>query len=306
MIGISDILPPRLERGDTIGLPAPAGPIRDQEQFAAGVRLLKEMGFAVKFDRDIFRRDGYLAGDDARRAAEFNAMWADREVKAMLAVRGGYGSLRMVDGVDMELVRRHPKIIAGFSDITVLLCAIRRATGLVTFHGPTVSTLAAGSRESVEALFATLAAPRPPEPLRAPRLEILAGGSARGRLLGGNLTNLVHLLGTPHELDWQGAIVFLEDVGEAPYRVDRLLTHLKAAGRLNGLAGLLLGSFTDCGATESIWQRVLEIVGDAIPVWANLPVGHGPDNHTLPLGVTVEMDGATGTLRFATPCTSPA
>jgi len=302
----TDLLPPRLERGDTIGLVAPAGPLHDREKFAAGIRLIREMGFQVKFDRDIFRSDGFLAGDDSRRAEEFNSLWADPEVKGLLAARGGYGSLRMVDGIDMGLIRQNPKIVAGFSDITVLLTAIRKATGLVTFHTPTVSTLADSDKTTVESLFATLTSQRPPAPIRPAGLEILAPGNARGTLLGGNLTNLVHLLGTPHELAWQGAILFLEDIGEASYRIDRMLTQLKAAGRFAGLAGLLLGNFTECGDHELIWQRTLDLVAaNGIPVWANLPVGHARDNRTLPLGITTEMDAGAGVLRFHSPCTVP-
>ena len=306
MNGISDnILPPRLKRGDTIGLAAPAGPVRDREKFATGVRLIREMGFEVKFAGDIFRSDGYLAGGDARRAEEFNTLWADPEVKGVLAARGGYGSLRMVDGIDMALIRRQPKILAGFSDITVLHTAVRKATGLVTFHTPTVSTLVESPHDAVTSLFATLTAHRPPEPIRPAGLEIIAGGNGRGVLLGGNLTNLVHLVGTPHELGWQGALLFVEDVGEAAYRIDRMLTHLKAAGRLDGLAGLLLGSFTGCDDLELVWTRAGQLLADsAIPVWAGMPVGHIPRNLTLPLGIEAEMDGATGTLRFTAPCTS--
>ena len=299
-----DILPPRLKRGDTIGIIAPAGPIRDQEQFAAGIRLIREMGFEVKFDRDIYRREGYLAGSDALRADEFNTLWADQEVKALFAARGGYGSLRIAADIDMQLIRSHPKILVGFSDITVLLCAIGKQTGLVTFHGPTVSTLATNNHDSATNLFETITGSRPPEPIRPDRLEILSPGDASGRLTGGNLTNLCHLLGTPFEPDWRKTILFLEDIGEASYRIDRMLTHLAAAGKLTEITGLLLGDFTDCGDTEFVWQRALELTGGKIPIWGNFPVGHDKQNRTLPVGVAAKMDSGSGRLQFSALCTT--
>lgn len=298
------ILPPRLQRGDTIGIVAPAGPIRDQEQFAAGVRLVREMGFEVKFDRDINRSEGYLAGGDERRAQEFNALWADPEVKAIIAARGGYGSLRIASRLDMDMVRAHPKILIGFSDITVLLNVLNKGADLITFHGPTVSTLATGDQESATSLFNTIANPRPPEPIRPERLEVLASGNAKGRIMGGNLTNLCHLIGTPFEPDWQQAILFLEDIGEAEYRVDRMLTHLASAGKFTGLAGLLLGEFTDCGDTEAVWRRALELTDNKVPVWGNFPVGHGKRNLTLPVGLNAEMDSNSGRLLFNSICTA--
>ena len=299
-----NILPPRLQRGDTIGIIAPAGPIRDQEQFAAGVRVIREMGFEVRFDRDIERREGYLAGEDARRAEEFNTLWAAPEIKALFAARGGYGSLRIAAHLDMEMIRAQPKILVGFSDITVLLCAVGKGADLLTFHGPTVSTLATCDQDSRTSLFDTISSPRPPEPIRPERLEILADGNAKGRLMGGNLTNLCHLVGTPYEPDWRQTILFLEDVGEAPYRVDRMLTHLATAGKFTEIAGLLLGEFTECGDTEAIWRRALELTGGNIPVWGNFPVGHGKRNLTLPVGLAAEMDSGRGRLLYNALCTA--
>ncbi|MDH3393196.1 MAG: LD-carboxypeptidase [Desulfobulbaceae bacterium] len=299
-----NILPPRLQRGDTIGIIAPAGPIRDREQFTAGIRLIREMGFEVKFDRDIYRREGYLAGTDEQRANEFNTLWADPEVKALFAARGGYGSLRIATGIDMELIRRHPKILVGFSDLTVLLCAAMQKAGLITFHGPTVSTLTDSDQYSATRLFDTIASPRPPESIKPERLEIIASGNALGRIVGGNLTNLCHLTGTPFEPDWRQAILFLEDIGETTYRVDRMLTHLAIAGKLAEISGLLLGDFTDCGDIEAIWQRALELTGGNIPVWGNFPTGHGKQNFTMPMGLPAEMDSTERKVRFNTRCTT--
>ncbi len=289
---------PPLAKGDTIGLIAPAGPILDEDTFSAGVRLIREMGFEIKFSRTITRRDGYLAGTDQERSDEFNSLWSDPEIKALIAVRGGYGSIRMLPGIDMERIRQQPKILVGFSDISSLLAAIYRATGLITFHGPMVTTLPTSGSSIIEHYFLTLTG-RAPDSIKPAGLEILSSGSTRGTLLGGNLTNLVHLLATPHEVNWTGAVLLLEDIGEAAYRVDRLLTHLAAAGRLRQIAGLILGSFKDCGDVEIIWKRSLELFGGLdIPIWANFPAGHAGENYLLPLGVEVEMDAGQGKLRI--------
>lgn len=297
------LLPPRLERGATIGLVAPAGPLPDEEKFRAGIQLLSDMGYKVKFSPDVNRQSGYLAGPDATRCDEFCSFWSDPEIQAILAIRGGYGSLRIVSEIDMDLIRRHPKILIGFSDITVLLTAILKKANLVTFHGPVLTTLATGDRQSVQAFFQTITA-REPVKIKPPGLEILSSGKATGPMLGGNLTTLTHLIGTPHEISWDGAILFLEDVNEAPYRLDRMLTQLKQAGRLDGLAGLILGNFDACGQVEEIWTRALELTGGSIPVWANFPCGHGAMNHILPLGLEAAMNSDTGTLQYLSACVS--
>jgi muramoyltetrapeptide carboxypeptidase len=303
------LLPPALARGDTIGLVAPSGPVADRDIFAAGVRLLREMGFEVKFDRILPEAtNSYLAGSDKDRADEFNRLWADEEVKALLAVRGGYGSLRMVGMLDFELIRNTPKMFLGFSDITVLLNVLHQETSLVTMHAPVLTTLTRSDRKSVASFFQAITGNLESE-IHPDHLEILVDGQARGRLTGGNLTTLVHLLGTPYEIKLDDAIFFLEDVSEAPYRVDRMLTQLQMAGQLDHIHGLILGSFVaeafghDGGREhEAVWHRVLELVGDMdIPVWANFPVGHGARNYTLPIGAEVEMDSAAGTLYLLDP-----
>lgn len=309
--GTGIILPPSLARGDTIALVAPAGPVKEQDTFIAGIRLLREMGFQVKYNRELLATGaGYLAAADQVRAAEFNRMWADEEVKALLCVRGGYGSLRMIDMLDMELIRQRPKILIGYSDITVLLNVIFKETGLITFHGPMLTSLARSDRKSVE-LFLAILTGRPVSDIKTESLEVLRSGKATGCLLGGNLTTLVHLLGTSYESVWDRTILVLEDVDEAPYRIDRMLTQLRKAARLDRLRGLILGTFCaepfaeddECDY-ESVWNRSLELVGALnIPIWANFPVGHSARNNILPLGIEVEMDSAAGALHFLGPCT---
>jgi len=306
------LLPPALKKGDTIGLVAPAGPVREQELFANGIRLLQEMGFQIKYNRDLIGlQEGYLAAGDRERADDFNRLWADEEVKALLCMRGGYGCLRMIEMLDMDLIRQRPKILIGYSDITVLLNVIAKETGLVTFHGPVLSTLANSDKHSVDTFFQTLTG-RLASVIKPAGLEILVSGIATGTLRGGNLATLVHLIGTPYETSWDRTLLIIEDVGEPPYRVDRMLTQLKKAGRLDRLSGLILGTFTADPPVgdgtmdyESVWNRTLELVGKQnIPVWANFPVGHTPRNTILPIGIEAEMNSGTGALKFLGPCTS--
>ena len=219
-------------------------------------------------------------------------------MKAIIAARGGYGCARLLPLLDFELIRRHPKILIGFSDLTVLLAAVGRETGLITFHGPMLTTLPRSDRASQEA-FCNLLLGRPETEIRAKGLEILRAGEAQGRLLPGNLTNLVHMTATPLEPDYAGRILVLEDIGEAPYRIDRLLTHLAASGRLKKIAGLVLGGFDQCGDLQLIWQRALDLTADRpIPVWANFPAGHGASNRILPLGAEASLDSSSGRLRI--------
>lgn len=296
------LLPPPVAMGETLGIFAPAGPIVDQEAFASGVKMLKELGFALRFQRGLESRNkGYLAGHDDERATEIMDLWRDPEVKGLVAARGGYGSLRLLDLLDFNLIATMPKRLVGFSDLTVLHAAILKKTKQLTLHGPMVATLGKSDQASVDSFIQALT-DRLPEAIKVKELEILRGENASGPLIGGNLTNLAHLIGTPWEPEWQGAILLLEDIGEAPYRIDRMLHHLKSSGRLEQVAGLILGTFTDCGDTETIWNLALELTKErAIPLWANFPSGHGNRNLTLPLGGDVTLDSNKGTLRIAQP-----
>jgi muramoyltetrapeptide carboxypeptidase len=297
---ITPILLPALERGDSIGLIGPSGPWQE-EAFRRGVQVLSELGFQVTFPRNLLQEQGYLAGNDKHRYTTLAEIWRNPEVKAVMAVRGGYGSLRILSDINFELIKKYPKILIGFSDITALLTAVFKQTGLPTFHGPMITTLNTSDRDSVQNLFNTLSN-CDPLPIQPSGLEILKPGSARGTLLGGNLTTLSHLVSTPFEMSWQNAVLFIEDIGEAPYRVDRMLTHLKLAGRFDSLNGLILGTFIDCGNQEEIWNRVLELFQDEnFPIWANFPVGHGRRNITMPIGIEAKMDSSTGTLSFTKP-----
>jgi muramoyltetrapeptide carboxypeptidase len=289
------VCPPPLKKGDTIGLVAPAGPLVNRENFVAGVEMLQQKGFRVVYNENLLSGSGYLAGSDKERAADFNRLWADPAVKGLVAARGGYGSLRIADLVDMAQIRKKPKMLVGFSDLTVLLQAIYKKTGLVTFHGPVVSTLAKSDRESQAVFFKTLNG-RDPSPLKPAKAAIIKDGSAAGILLGGNLATLTHLIATPYEPVWDRAILFVEDTGEPPYRLDRFLTHLASAGRLQQIKGLILGTFSDDDgrelkeAQEAVQTRAAELLaGHDIPIWGNFPAGHGSRNWTLPVGCQAEM-----------------
>jgi muramoyltetrapeptide carboxypeptidase len=256
----------------------------------------------------------YLAADDHWRLAELHRLWADEEVKALIAARGGYGCLRLINRLDWDFLRARPKWLLGFSDLTVLLNGISARTGFVTLHSPMISTLARADRLSYERFREVLAGEfRPCE--RPTGLEILRGGFGQGRLLGGNLTTLCHLLGTPWQPQTEGCILFLEDTAEPLYKLDRMLTHLACCGLLERLSGLILGHF-DPGhddrleilrLNEQIWQRVLELTTAATyPVWGGFPVGHQQENFALPIGMEASMNSLSGILTFLPQtCASP-
>jgi len=291
-----------------IGIAAPGGQIVDHERFQRGVAILAEMGFEPKFPREMWPGTGYLADTDRNRTQELHEMLADPHVAGIIAARGGYGCLRILEHIDCSLLRTHPKALVGFSDISGLLNHAVHQTGLVCFHGPVVSSLIDASRDSLDRLYGCLTgnwrrkiAPR--------KLEILRGDMVgEGRLIGGNLSTMMTLIGTPHDFDWQDCIVVLEDVGEPLYRLDRMLTQLALTGKLQRVAGVILGDFTlnnhqdfheKIRYTEYIWQRVLELsAGCSFPVWGNFPSGHCSENLTLPLGSWAVMDGGRGELSF--------
>jgi len=298
------IYPPPVKKGDTIGLVAPAGSLISKNNFTSGVKILANNGFKVKFNQELLNTKGYLAGSDQERANDFNRLWSDQEVKALVAVRGGYGCLRMIDLVDMKQIREVPKIFIGFSDLTVLLNTIHKKTGLITFHGPVITTLASIDKKSEKSFFNTLIGKKT-EILKPSKVEVLKKGKAKGILLGGNLTTLVHMIGTPYEISWNTTILFIEDVGESPYRLDRFLTHLYKAKRLQKIKGLILGSFTGDEKKENramkkvVHERIIELLeGFNIPVWANFPVGHSLSNLTLPVGSEVIMDSNDNILKI--------
>lgn len=267
------------------------------------MELLSGWGLRPVPAPNVYARSGYLAGADELRAADLNAAFADAEIRGVLCTRGGYGAQRVVDAIDMAAVRRDPKVVAGFSDITALQFALWRGARLATVHGPGAAWLdertPARSAESLHAALMTT------EPVTVHRVAeedsapVVAPGVASGPLLGGNLCLITASLGTTDMPDLTGAILLIEDVDEPPYKVDRMLTHLRRAGALNGLAGVAIGQFTRC-ADEwpvTVADVLHDRLGDlGVPVLGGLPIGHGVGQLTVPVGVDATLDSVTGTL----------
>jgi muramoyltetrapeptide carboxypeptidase len=371
------IFPKALVPGDTIMIVAPAKYL-DRERVSLAKKRLKEMGFKVRIPSGLFRQKGFLAGTDDERAAELMSAFADPKVNAIFPGTGGYGTTRIIDKLDYDVIRRNPKILVGFSDITGLHIAINQKTGLVTFHSPNpewglgsddnLSPFAAkwfwrallaksyagtegrepgytilprgieGRSPAARELFdegrklvaadGTLIAgseqtagqpsrrsnSRPTLPqFELPSVHTMVGGKGRGRLIGGNLSVMHAMMGTPFEIQTDGKILFIEDVGEAPYRVDRMLQTLRSAGKFNHVAGVILGQFT-AREEESSWDddaSIDDVLHDffgefKVPVLTHFPIGHVRYNATLPVGAMAELDADAQTLRvLENPVTLP-
>jgi muramoyltetrapeptide carboxypeptidase len=294
------IKPLGLHSGDTIGIAAPASPF-DQQAFERGVAVLESMGFQVKIPENLFLRQGYLAGSDNERASQLMSLFEDETVRAIFCVRGGFGSMRLLPLLDFAGICARPKILIGFSDITALLVAVYSRCCMVTFHGPLVTTLSKASKKTCSGLI-DVVGPSKPQVLQPSKPVVLSSGKASGPLLGGNLTNLCHLLGTPYEPRFAGHLLFLEDRGEAPYRIDRMLSQLHLGGHLDGVTGVVLGSFLDCGSLEDVYSVFVEAFQHTgVPILAGFDMGHGTDNLTVPIGIGADLDTEDGSLRFQEP-----
>lgn len=302
------LLPQPLKKGDLLGIIAPAGMLGDTSLFHSGVRILSEMGFEVKFPRELWPGCDYLSDCDANRAAELHSFFRDSDVKGLVSMRGGYGCLRILDKIDLELITSHPKLLIGFSDITVLQNYLYLKTGLVSLHGPTLTSLASTTKETLER-FQTSLLGQWNLPIHDKNIVRLQGSaSVTAPLVGGNLASLITLLGTRYDTDWSGKIVFLEDVNEPLYKIDRMLTQLSAAGKFESVKGVILGDFSPpknesslntIRYKESVWTRVLEVCADKqVPVWGNFPSGHCVQNITFPLGALATMDSRSCGLTF--------
>jgi muramoyltetrapeptide carboxypeptidase len=305
------IRPPRLKPGSRVALIAPAGPLSEQDDLARGIELCRALGFDPAPGDHALARHGYLAGTDEARLADLNGALRDPTLDAIWCLRGGYGVTRILDRVDVDAFGHRPIPVIGFSDITALLLDLNRATGIVTFHGPmSRAPLTAFSRDHFErALFRTDPAGRlgrssvPAGVLvpRSPRVVTVRGGAAEGRLVGGNLTVLLALAGTRHFPDLDGALLFVEEVGEDLYRVDRLFGQLRMMGALDRLAGVIVGQFTDMrrGAGDGGALAFDEVLATYlaplnIPAAYGFPIGHVDDQWTLPIGVKGRLDASAG------------
>lgn len=292
--------PPLLGPGARVGLVAPSGPLRDASDLDRALASARTLGWEpVVGSHALERSAAYLAGTDAQRLGDLNRFAADPNIDAIWCIRGGYGAMRLLDGIDYDAWRAHPKALIGYSDITALHSAIGQRAGLVTFHGPTArSELTPFTVTSLRAAVRDGANPcgcaNDAIPLRA--------GKARGRLVGGNLALVAALCGTPYAVPLDGAILVLEDVNEAVYRIDRMLTQLHLSGGLARVAGIAFGRFTEIPEETDREERpLLDLLREVaaacdVPCLANIPLGHIADQWTVPLGATAELDADSRTL----------
>ena len=310
------LLPVPLNPGDTVGLVSPSGATDDSLSIQLAREAMEALGLRVKVGVHALSRNGHLAGTDAERAGDLNAMFADREVKGIICVRGGSGAARLLPLLDYERIRRNPKVLLGYSDITALHCALQAKTGLVTFHGP----IGSGSwnrfnAEQFRQLFfeRQLMEYRNKQEAgdelvpRRNRTMTINPGKARGALVGGNLAVLSALAGSSYLPAFDGKILFLEDVSEAPYRIDRMMSTLKLMGALDRIAGFVWGECSDCNPGGGYGSLTIEQILDhylkplKIPAYRAAMIGHIREQFILPVGGEVELDADAGTLRMLQP-----
>jgi muramoyltetrapeptide carboxypeptidase len=290
------IVPPPVVAGATIGIVAPGGAVKP-DALERGVSALESMGFRVRLGDHVLARRRYCAGAPELRLADLMAMLDAPDVAAVLCARGGYGTSQLLPLLDPASVVAHPKLIVGYSDVSPLLGWIVERCGVVALHGPMVATdLAKGLTEHAASRLVTLLA-TPDAAWREPITDVVRTGVATGRLVGGCLSSLVALLGTPYAVETEGAVLFLEDVAERPYRIDRMLTHLRLAGKLDHVAAVVLGSFAECDGPGD--DAVAEVFRDfftnaPFPVVAGFPAGHVSENLPLTLGLPVRVDADAG------------
>lgn len=317
LAGATLLKPPRLREGDLVGLLAPGGAM-DDAQIERAVRNIESMGLRVKLGDNVRLRRGNYAGSPAQQVADLHAMFLDREVRAIWSGRGGSGAALLLPLLDYALIRRHAKVLVGFSDTTALHLAIQRHAGIVTFHGPSgISTFSGYSVLHLQRSLMDATAPRvitgaaENEALAQTRPHfmptLIRGGAATGPLVGGNLATLVSLVGTPYAARLRGAIVFLEDVAEPPYRVNRMLTQLVQSGSLDAVAGVMLGIFTRADlpegeATLSLVETLIDRLEPlGVPVRYGFSFGHVAHHFTIPMGIRARMNADAGSLTLLEP-----
>ncbi len=311
------IRPRKLSLGQTLGIIAPASAPPDAKALDRALDVLKHLGYRIKLARNVHNRHGFLAGTDRERGSDLMRMFTDKKVDAVLCVRGGYGTARLLPLLDYKVIAANPKIFVGFSDITSLHCAFLTKAKLISFHGPMM--VSDFSREelsqfAVKSFLETLSGQGGAfvKGYSGNTVKVLRRGVARGRLVGGNLAVLCTLLGTPWMPTLKGRILFIEDIGELPYRFDRMLTQLLNCGLLQQVAGVAIGLNVDCEdpkakVTMEYRQSLEDVLRERllplnVPVVTGLPFGHVPENGTLPMGVKAELDADCGELNFAEVC----
>jgi muramoyltetrapeptide carboxypeptidase len=300
--------PKALRRGDVIGIAAPASPPASEEALAKGIRYLEQLGYRIELGPHIYHRRGYLAGTDDERTSDLHQLFANPRVKAIFTVRGGYGAMRVLPNLDFNLIRRNPKILLGYSDITALQLALFAKAGLVTFSGPMVSVeMAEGLNGAAEErLWDTLRSTKPPDVIKIKQreLSIYEKGSATGRVLGGNLAMISALVGSRYLPGDERHLLLMEEIDEKPYRIDRILLQMKRTKFLSKARGVLLGKFIGCEPSpgkpslslEQIFQDVFRPYG--IPVMGHIHYGHVKYPLTIPIGINARMNTKEGTITF--------
>lgn len=295
--------PPRLRAGEVIGIVAPASPMKD-EYLQKGCEYLERLGYRVKLGHAVNRERGYLAGTDTQRADDLNAMFRDPQVKAIFCARGGYGSPRLLRLLDYQAMARHPKIFVGYSDITSIQLAMLQHAGLVTFSGPMVAAEMGQNRMDAfteENFWKVLTEPQPLGQLRRPdrkRYHPIQKGKVEGRLIGGCLSLMSPIVGTPHMPEISGSILFVEDIGEEPYRVDRYFVHFRESGLLRQVGGFVVGQMIDCTPAKddptpslTLDQVIKDFIKPlSVPALSGLDYGHGNVKYTMPIGVRAALE----------------
>lgn len=299
------LYPNRLKAGDTVGVIAPAGPPNIEDLHKA-ILFLKQLGLQVKLGEHIEETYGYLAGSDEQRLSDFHMMIKDPQIKGIIFARGGYGTGRLVDKIDYELIKENPKVIWGYSDITYLHTAIRQKTGLITFHGPMLATDVANKLfdQRTGNMFKQLFSPQSltyDDSFSGSELTILAAGKVTAPIVGGNLSLIISTFGTPYELDTKDKLVLIEDIGEVPYRVDSMLNQLKLAGKFNEAAGFIIGDFAETDTGERASLSLNEVFNHyfnnlKMPVMSGFKIGHCHPHFAIPFGVEATLDTGNKTL----------
>ncbi|MGB3775182.1 MAG: LD-carboxypeptidase [Leeuwenhoekiella sp.] len=312
------IRPKGLKKGDTIGIVSPASAIFESEPYEIAQETFEAMGLKVRFGKYVNARYGHLAGTDEERASDLNDMFKDTSVKAIIALRGGSGSARILDKLDYSAIKKNPKIFIGYSDITALHLAIFQMTGLVTFHGPVaVSSWNTFSRDSFEKLLFGKENLMYENPVKIPenqlvqtenRIATITPGTAKGQLLGGNLSVLTGIMGSPYfPKDWSNKILYLEDIGEEIYAIDRMFSQLELGGVFKQIKGFVFGKCSDCDAggsgygsltLEEVINHYIKPLG--VPAYLGAMFGHVADNSTIPNGIEAEIDAEKGSFRLLT------
>jgi muramoyltetrapeptide carboxypeptidase len=309
------VKPRTLQKGDTIGLVSPASRLPKKKQYGKIIKQVKKLGYKVKVGKYARERYGYLAGTDEQRAHDLNAMFADDEVDAIMPFRGGWGCNRILDLIDYETIQENPKILVGFSDITSLLMAIFAKTGIITFHGPVgkvdwTDFTTQHFRKSLSSKNSyTLKMPQTTLCEDCSTLSVITPGKAEGKLLGGNLTVLSAMMGSDYIPDWEGNILFLEDVGEDVYRIDRMLTQLKLNGVFEQISGFVFGQCSSCERSNSYSLTLEQVFEDhikplGIPAFSGAMFGHIGKMVTLPVGAPAQINAQTGSIKLTEPATS--